>query len=87
MIGRSQIPYRCFLKWVGRWSPDERMLRVARLVWRRGEGPGFGKGFCAKLSLALRPKLIGFSRGWHEFEFTVFGVRVHYQRSYGGWIV
>lgn len=85
-IGREEMPYRCFAKLFARWSPRERLLRLGRIVWRRGEGPGGGKGYSAKLSLALTPSLVQFRRDWCEWSLTLLGVRVHYLRSYGGWI-
>lgn len=86
-IGSDRIPYRCFLKWVGRWSPRERMLRLCRLVWRRGEPGRPGGGYSAKLSLAVVPSLFRFTTEFHGWAVTLLGLRVHYQRSYGGWIV
>jgi hypothetical protein len=72
------------LKLVGRWSPPERMLRLARVIWSVGEGPGMGRGYSAKLSVALRPSLLAFRRECDGWLLTVCGLRLHYQRSYGG---
>lgn len=87
ILGSDEVPYRWFIKYVGRWSPQERMLRLARIVWSRGEGPGTGKGYCAKLSLALRPRLLQLHFEQDGWALTLCGVRVHYMRSYGGWMV
>lgn len=85
-IGRSQIPYTCFLRLFCSWSPSDRVLRLGRLVWRRGEGPGADRGYCAKFSFGLAPKLLSWERGWWSFLVVLCGVRLHYQRSYGGWV-
>lgn len=86
VIGKSRIPYRCFAKLFCTWDSRAKLLRIGRLVWKRGDGPGFGKGWCSKLSLALTPRVARFDRAWHEWAVTLLGVRIHYQRSYGGWI-
>jgi hypothetical protein len=85
-IGQSTAPYRWFVKLFARYSPPERMIRLGRVVWAVGEGPGTGKGYSAKLSLALRPSLFGFRRECDGWIATAFGFRLHYSRSYGGWI-
>ena len=71
------------LKWVGTWDHVERKLRVLRLMWTRGT-VGDGRGYSAKLSLALRPALFAVRREWQSLAVTLFGVQVHYQRAYGG---
>lgn len=86
-IGSDAIPYRWFAKWVGTWSREEKMLRIARLVWANGEPGVPGGGYTAALSLALRPTLFRWRREYGGWILTLFGVRVHYQRSYGGWMV
>ena len=86
LIGSNRTPYRWFANLFCRWDPEAKFLRLGRIVWARGKGPGTGKGYTAKLSLALRPKLLGFATGCHEWEATLLGLRVHYQRAYGGWI-
>jgi len=71
-------------KWVGRYDPRARMLRVCRVMWERGT-VGDGKGYSAKLSLALRPVIFGWKRtSYPEWMLTVAGIRIHYQRAYGG---
>ena len=58
--------------------------RLLRVVWVRGT-PGDGRGYSAKLSLALTPVLLDWH--WdaeHDLSVTLLGVRVHYCRSYGG---
>ncbi len=71
------------VKTVFRLSPSERTFRLARVLWTRGV-VGDGEGYSAKLSFAVRPVL--FHRGPELFgwDVTVFGLRVHYQRAYGG---
>lgn len=71
-------------KWVGRYDPGARMLRLARVMWERGT-VGDGKGYSTKVSVALRPALFAWNRtGYPEWMLTVMGVRLHVQRSYGG---
>lgn len=78
--------YRCFLKLFVTWSPRERVLRLGRLVWCRGV-PGLpGGGYSAKFSWALTPRLLSWRRGWHEWHLVFAGLRLHYRRSYGGYI-
>jgi hypothetical protein len=86
-VGKSRVPYRCYAKVFTTWSPDEQLLRLGRLVWSRRGGPGLAGGWSAKLSLGLTPKLVSFNRGWREWFIVLFGIRVHYQRAFGGWIV
>lgn len=71
------------VKWVGRWDPCSRLLRLARLMWTRGT-VGDGRGYSAKLTLALRPALFAVRREWQSVAVTLLGVQVHYQRAYGG---
>lgn len=68
---------------VMRSDPDARLFRVARLVWDRGT-VGDGTGYSVKLSVALAPRLFRFRRELEGWILTLFGVRVHYARSYGG---
>lgn len=63
------------LKRVMRWDRDARLLRVRRVTWGDGH---------RKLSLGLRRRLFAYRREWDGWLLTVLGVRVHYQRSYGG---
>ena len=71
------------LKPVFRYSPSERTYRIARLVWHRGT-VGDGAGYSNKLSLSLWPRLFRWQRGSDGWTVVLFGVRVHYARSYGG---
>lgn len=79
------------LRWkpILRWDPQFRALRLCRVMWERGEGPGIaGPGnYSAKLSLALRLKLLAFERAWDGFDLTLAGVRVHLKRNHGGLFV
>ena len=71
------------LKWIGRRDPGCRMVRLCRVMWEHGT-VGDGKGYSAKLSLALHARLLdsgSTARGWHA---TVAGLRLHYARAYGG---
>lgn len=80
------------------WSRQERRLRLFRLLWFKGLGPGFfGDGnYAAKLSVSIDFRLMdmwigAFWRGYVGDHTTWLCVvpcmplRIHYQRSYGGW--
>lgn len=84
-IGSDRTPYSWFVKLFCRWDSSARLLRLGRLVWATGRNPGPG-WYSAKLSLALTPRLFGFSTGFHEWAVTLLGLRVHFQKSFGGWI-
>lgn len=76
------------LKWVFRRDEIQRHFRIARLMWERGE-VGFGNGgYSAELTFALRPSLFSWTPrrdiGFNGFLLTVLGIRIHYERSYGG---
>jgi hypothetical protein len=71
---------------VMRYSPNERMLRLCRLIWERGI-VGDGQGYSAMLSLALRPALFHVRKEWDGWRFTLLGVRLHFKRSWGGRLV
>ena len=70
-------------KTVLRYSPNERVFRVVRLMWERGV-VGTGQGYSAKLSLALAPVLFRAHRTWDGWRVGLLGVQLHYKRSYGG---
>jgi hypothetical protein len=74
------------LKWVFRWDDIQRFWRIARILWERGDGPGTGRGYSAKLSFALDPKLFRLPErdASTDWRFTLLGLRLHYCRSYGG---
>jgi len=78
IIGKKRLFLKLFITW------DSRLLRLGRLVWAKGK-PGEG-GYSAKISLALTLCLLK----WHFDRFdkivTVFGIRIHYQKHFGGWI-
>lgn len=73
-------------KWVGRVDRDMCIVRLFRVTWERGNGSGTGCGYSAKFSVALDPWLFRMPHGddTHDFRCTLFGVRLHYTRSYGG---
>lgn len=66
-----------------RYDDRQRLFRVARAVWQRGV-VGDGEGYSASVSLALRPALFLWHRETFGWFLVVAGVRLHYQRSYGG---
>lgn len=77
------------LKWIGTWSKRESKLRIARIIWRRGEvgkgghssmlSVGIEKRFWRRQSAALKIE------GWFlDWRLTICGLALHYERSYGG---
>jgi len=59
------------------------LYRIGRIVWQKG-CVGDGKGFSAKISLALTPLFFKKKFSFNERELCIFGVRIHYVKSYGG---
>lgn len=71
-------------KSVMRQDGIQRHFRLFRLLWERGT-VGDGDGYSAKLAVGLLPRLFRWHRvGKHDLEAIIFGLRVHYSRSYGG---
>lgn len=71
-------------KRVMRYDPSFKCFRVCRVMWTRGT-VGDGKGYSAKLSLAFRPRLLVWSStSYPEWAATFLGIRVHFQKSFGG---
>ena len=78
------------LKTVFRWDGGNRLFRVARLIWRRGQGPGHGypRNYDASLSLAFCPPWwLGFRRETEGWRLWFAGCRIHRDTSWGGCIV
>lgn len=71
------------VKPVLRFDPSWPKLRLARVMWKRGE-VGDGNGYSSKLSFALRPSLFRFYSSWDGWRIVLLGVEVHMQRSWGG---
>lgn len=71
-------------KWMRRYSPQEKVLRLARIMWQRGR-VGDGKGYSAKFTISLCRRLLSFEpnrgSGWY---LIAFGLRIHFQKSWGG---
>jgi hypothetical protein len=72
-------------RWIFRIDEIQRFLRIARIVWQRGT-VGDGHGYSAKFSVALRTKPLELVRrdATTDWRVTLFFVRLHYCRSYGG---
>jgi hypothetical protein len=64
------------------YSDRERMVRLFRLIWERGE-VGHG-GYSAKFTVGLAPKLLIWRREWDGWLLYLLGVRLHFKRSWGG---
>lgn len=75
-------------KSVMRYDPNARLLRVCRWggnVFDSARSK-FDSGFFYswKFSIGLRPSLFNWRRELDGWLLTVFGIRLHYCRSYGG---
>jgi len=82
-LGDKHTFMKLFLTW------DSRLLRLGRLVYHRGTPGGEAGtpgGYSAKISLALTPVLFRWRSEYFGWILIVFGVRVHHQKSFGGWI-
>ena len=86
ILGSDRVPYRWFLKWVGRRDRHERKIRLFRLVWSRKGGPGTGVGWSSKLTLNLAAYWLQWHRDSTDFYVTFCGIQIHKQRHWGGWI-
>lgn len=65
-----------------RYDPPNRLLRLCRWTWRVGTmGRG---GYSAKFTVGLRPALFAFARDLDGWRLTIMGIRLHYDRAYGG---
>lgn len=82
------------------WSREEKRLRLFRVLWMKGLGPGYGapENYSAMLSVALEWKLedlwVGAFWNGDRDECTLWlcilpclPIRLHYKRAYGGWQV
>jgi hypothetical protein len=70
-------------RFLGTWSPRERLLRLARFTWTRGQ-VGDGQGYSAKFTVGLCLRLFCFGRTYAGWRLALCGLRLGYQRSYGG---
>lgn len=71
------------VKWLGRWDARNRLLRLFRVMWERGQ-VGDGKGYSVKLSVGLGSTLLHWRRESDGWILAALGVRLHYRWSYGG---
>lgn len=77
------------VKRVLRLDTIQRHFRLFRVMWERGI-VGDGKGYSAKLAVGLEARLLRWETSYrvreprHDWCVTLFGVRIHYARSYGG---
>ena len=73
---------RTFTRWVGTSSKSERKLRLFRIVrWMEPVGNG---GYSTMLSVALVPRWFRVWADGADWCITLLGVRLHWQRSWGG---
>jgi len=70
------------------WSSEERKLRLCRFLFG-GLHRGIGGNWLARcfVSISFVPRIFRWQRdkGW-SWELAVLGIRLHYKRSYGGWL-
>lgn len=72
------------MRYIGRWDSTQKLFRLARFVWQRGTvGDGSG-GYSAKFTVGLTPRLFCFGREYAGWRLALCGLRLGYQRSYGG---
>jgi hypothetical protein len=72
------------IRWIGRYDPTCRMLRLMRILWgRHPRDPGHQNA----ISTAVRPALWSFHRECDGWLLTVLGVRLHYKRHPRGVLV
>jgi len=87
VIGNNTAPYKMFANLFCRWDKQAKMLRMGRLVYCGGSGPGTNRGgYSAKLSLAICPRILSWRFSRDDWEVTLLGVRLHHKKSHGGWI-
>lgn len=73
------------VKRVLRLDGIQRHFRLFRVMWERGEVGNPNGGYSAKLAVGVAPKLASYHRdATHDWLVIIFGLRVHYSRSYGG---
>lgn len=70
-------------KSIMRFEPFQRKFRLFRVMWERGM-VGDGVGYSAKVVLSLVPAIASYSINSSELRVTLFGLSLHYRRSYGG---
>lgn len=62
---------------------QQRLIRLFRLMWQRGI-MGNGVGYSAMFSVGLYPRLFRWERSRDEWRLWFCGLRLHWQRSFGG---
>ena len=70
------------IKKIMRWDDTQRKYRLFRATWTWGD-VGYG-GYSVKVSLAIRPKWLGWGKEYWGCTLTMLGFSMHYKRSYGG---
>lgn len=73
-------------KKVMRWDDGNRIFRIARFTWTKGARQDIGKGeaYSAKLSLGISLKPFECKSCCDGFTICLLGLRVHFQKSFGG---
>lgn len=69
------------MRWILRWDSYQRKYRVLEFNWYRGT---YGKGgYAARLTLSIRPRLLGYKQISDEWWLSLPGIQWHYNRHYG----
>lgn len=68
------------------WSASERKIRLFRIIWEhRGSQIGLDPmAYSAMVSFSLVPRIYRNEPVLFGFDVSVLGLRIHYQRNYGG---
>jgi hypothetical protein len=74
---------RIRFKWVFRYDKYEKILRIFRVCFDVGEMDG--KGYSAKISLALSRKVFKIQKEMDGIRLHILGIRIHFKKSYGGY--
>lgn len=80
------------LKRIFTWSPYTRKFRICRFMWECGK-TGDGKRYSTKLTFAFQfeklgsiliPSFFRYRKEHRDVEVVLFGIAIHWKRSYGG---
>jgi len=71
------------VRWIGTYDPPNRLIRLIRCLWTHGT-VGDGKGYSAKFTIGLRPRLFMWRRESDGWLLTLFGLRLHHKKAWGG---
>ena len=70
-------------KTVFRWDSGNKVLRLFSIMWCVGT-VGDGKGYSAKITVALAPRFFMWRKEFYSYCLTIAGLRVHFAKNFGG---